>query len=98
MKKMEGSWGIPGLLVGVSSDLEEVSPRRWWGHWAVSRWRYGFCDRRAAPGCLVHLVSERGDVCLPRVDQKGEPGGVPGVEGGVTREAGKLREVLRAAW
>lgn len=44
--------GIPGLLVAVSLDLEEVSPVGWWGHQAVSRWGSGFSDHRTAPGCL----------------------------------------------
>lgn len=37
MRKKEGSLGIPGSPAVVSLDLEEVSPRWWWGHQEVSR-------------------------------------------------------------
>lgn len=85
---MEGSPGVPGLWGVVSGDLQEVSPKGWWGRQAASRPRGGF--QVAGQLRVAGAFAPRGNACLPPSDRGASLGrpcvgagwpGEPGAEG-----------------
>lgn len=67
-EETEGSSGVPGLLGGVSVDLQEVSPWGWWGRQAP-------VDSRSQGSSGVPGAFEpRGNACLPLSDRGASPG------------------------